>query len=293
MKIGVSAFAWTSDFGAPHLELLPGLRELGLQGVEVPMFDPGTLPVGGVRNACERNGLTCTVCALLPKQYNPISPEREARLGALRHLQQCIEATAAMGAHLLGGPLFAPIGYLPEHRPTEDEWSWATEVFQSLGDSLAANDVTLSIEPVNRSETFFLRTAAEASRLCELIVNPRIGVTIDTFHANIEERDIAGAIRSLGRHLKHIHASENDRGPLGRGHVPFLEIVNTLEEIKFDGFVMIEGFGYSPPEKNAPGYLWACPDVSPEAFVTESLRFLKEISPGTEAWLPSTVVGER
>jgi D-psicose/D-tagatose/L-ribulose 3-epimerase len=69
-----------------------------------------------------------------------------------------------------------------------------------------------------------------------------------------------------------------DRGPLGRGHVPFLEIVNTLRDLRFDGFVMIEGFGYSPWEKNAPGYLWAYPDVSPETFVSESVQFLKGIS---------------
>lgn len=279
MKVGVSAFAWTSDFGVSHLELLPRIRGLGLQGVEVPMFDPGALRVSSIRDACDRNGLTCTVCAILPKQYNPISPEREVRLKAIQHLKRCIETTAAMGAKLLGGPLFAPIGYLPEHRPTKEEWSWATEAFQSLGDDLNTYDLTLSIEPVNRSETFFLRTAKEAIRLCEAIGNPRIGVTIDTFHANIEECSITGAIRSLGSHLKHVHASENDRGPLGRGHVPFLEIFKTLQDLQFDGFVVIEGFGYTQREKNAPGYLWADPDVSPEAFVSESAQFLKRISP--------------
>ena len=283
MKFGISAFAWTSEFGVSHLELLPVIRKLGLQGVEIPMFDPGALQVASIRSACERNGLTCTVCAILPKEYNPISPEREVRLRAIQHLKRCIGATAAMGAKLLGGPLFAPIGYLPEHRPTKDEWSWAAEAFQSLGDDLSAHDLTLSIEPVNRSETFFLRTAEEGSRLCELIGNPRIGVTVDTFHANIEERSIIGAIRQLGHRLKHIHASENDRGPLGRGHIPFLEIVNTLQDLRFDGFVMIEGFGYSPREKNAPGYLWANPEISPETFILESVRFLKEISPMTES----------
>lgn len=283
MKVGVSAFAWTSDFGVSHLELLPVIRELGLQGVEIPMVDPGALPVGSIRGACERNGLACTVCAILPKEVNPISPEREARLRAIQHLKRCIEAAAAMGAKLLGGPLFAPIGYLPQHRPTKDEWSWAVEVFQSLGDDLSAYDLTLSIEPVNRSETFFLRTVEEGSRLCELVGNPRLGVTVDTFHANIEERSIMGAIRRLGHRLKHIHASENDRGPLGRGHIPFLEIVNTLQDLRFDGFVMIEGFGYSRREKNAPGYLWAYPEVSPETFVAESARFLAQLSLTTDS----------
>ena len=132
---------------------------------------------------------------------------------------------------------------------------------------------------MNRSETFFVRTADEAARLCDLIGDPHIGVTIDTFHANIEERSICGAIRSLGPNLSHIHASENDRGPLGRGHMPFAEIISTLKEMHYEGYVMIEGFGYRADEKESPGYLWADPNVSPEKLASESFRYLTDLMP--------------
>jgi D-psicose/D-tagatose/L-ribulose 3-epimerase len=277
MKIGVSAFAWTSNFESSHLELLPELKASGLDGLEIPMFDPEKLPINGIRRAFEENELDCTVCAILPPGINPISPEREIRNRSVAHLKRCIDAASAMGARLLGGPLFAPIGYLPGHRPTKDEWSWAVEVFQNLGEALALTDLTLSIEPVNRSETFFLRTAEEGVQFCELVGDPHVGVTIDTFHANIEERSIAAAIRSLGAHLRHIHASENDRGPLGRGHVPFNEIMMTLKDVGYQGYVMIEGFGYQAEEKESPGYLWAYQDVSPERLTSESFQHLKSL----------------
>ena len=182
-----------------------------------------------------------------------------------------------MGAKLLGGPLFAPIGYLPKHRPSKTEWSWAAEAFQALREVLDKHDMTLSIEPVNRSETIFLRTATDAQRLCESIGNPRIGVTIDTFHANIEERHIQDAIRSLGTNLKHVHASENDRGPLGSGHVPFKQIISTLKEMGYTGYLMIEGFGYKPKEKNAPGKLRAHKEVSPEDLASNGAQFLAQL----------------
>jgi D-psicose/D-tagatose/L-ribulose 3-epimerase len=182
-----------------------------------------------------------------------------------------------MGATLLGGPIFAPIGYLPNHRPSEDECSWAVEVFQAIGSVVRATNMQISIEPANRSETFFLRTAQEAARLCDRIGDPNIGVTLDTFHANIEERSISGAIRSLGPNLRHVHASENDRGPLGRGHIPFSEIVSALEEIRYDGYVMIEGFGYRADEREGPGYLWADLDVSPEKLASDSYLYLKDL----------------
>jgi D-psicose/D-tagatose/L-ribulose 3-epimerase len=277
MKIGISAFAWTAQFGRSHLSLLPEIKKIGLDAVEVPMFDPIALPISDIREAFVAHALECTVCAILPKPFNPISPHSETRKRAIEHLVRCVEASAAMGAKVMGGPLFAPIGYLPRHRPTRAEWTWAIEAFEALEDILEANDMTLSIEPVNRSETFFLRTAAEAKQLCESIGNPRIGVTIDTFHANIEELSIPDAVRLLGPHLKHVHASENDRGPLGRGHVPFVEIVSTLKEVGYSGYLMIEGFGYAPKEKSAPGKLWAQREVSPEYLASNGLQFLAKL----------------
>jgi D-psicose/D-tagatose/L-ribulose 3-epimerase len=277
MKFGISAFAWTAQFERSHLQILPSIKAMGLSAVEIPMLDPAVLPARNIRAAFEENGLDCTVCAILPKVINPISPNSATRQKAIAHLTRCVEVAAAMGAKLLGGPLFAPIGYLPKHRPTRSEWMWAVECFQALSSVLGENDMVLSIEPVNRSETFFLRTAADAKHFCEQIGNPRIGVTIDTFHANIEERNIADAILSLGAHLRHVHASENDRGPLGRGHVPFPEILSALKTNSFQGCLMIEGFGYSPNEKSAPGWLWASTDITPESFAIESAEYLNGI----------------
>lgn len=277
MKIGISAFAWTARFEHSHLDLLPLVKSMGLSAVEVPMFDPADLPAESIRAGFESQGLDCTVCAILPERFNPISPDAQAREEAVLHLTRCIRTAAAMGCKLLCGPLFSPIGYLPDHRPRPQEWSWAIESFRALAGVLDEHDINLAIEPVNRSETFFLRTGSQAKRLCEEIGNPRIGITIDTFHANVEEQNTPDAIRSLGPHIRHIHASENDRGPLGRGHVPFSEIVSALKAIGYDGYLMIEGFGYDPKEKNAPGALWASTDVSPEALASESHRYLSKL----------------
>jgi len=156
MKIGVSAFAWTTKLQHKHLGLLPQLREHGFDGFEIPMFDPADIAALELRRAFEADKLECTVCAILPDGINPISPDAAVRKRSLAHLHRCIETAAEAGAHLIGGPLFAPIGYLPGRRRTEDEWSWAVECFQALGDALDSNAMTLAIEPVNRSESFFL-----------------------------------------------------------------------------------------------------------------------------------------
>ncbi len=277
MKLGVSAFAWTAKFEQTHLRLIPLVKQMGFSGFEIAMFDPADLAIADIRRAFEASDLECTICAILPPGINPISPDAATRKKSIQHLVRCVETAAALGARLLGGPLYAPIGYLPEHRPTRDEWAWAVEAFQSIGDVLDSCRLTLSIEPVNRSETFFLRTAKEAASLCLAVGHTRVGVTIDTFHANIEERNIADAVSALGGHLKHLHASENDRGLLGKGHVDFPAIITALRKNGYDGYLMVEGFGFSPQETSGPGVLWADTSVSPEDLALHGAEFLTKL----------------
>ena len=277
MKIGVSAFAWTTQLNQTHLNLFPSLRERGIEGFEIPMFDPAILNRKALRQAFEANDLECTVCAILPAGINPISADAAERKRALTHLVHCLETAAEIGAHRVGGPLYAPIGYLPGRRRTQEEWKWAVECFQALGDVLDANDITLGIEPVNRSETFFLNTTAEASAFCDEVADARVGILIDTFHANIEEKNLAAAVRSAGTRLKHVHASENDRGLLGSGHVDFASIVTALNEIEYNGYLMIEGFGYSPTEKNSLGALWGDLNVTPEDIAFQGASYLRDL----------------
>jgi D-psicose/D-tagatose/L-ribulose 3-epimerase len=241
------------------------------------MFEPRKISASSLRRAIEENGLECTVCAILPAGINPISTDASVRDKSFSHLVECVEKAAELNAKLLGGPLFAPIGYLPGRRRNQDDWNWAVEAFQRLGDALDANGMNLSVEPVNRSETFFLRTAKEAKAFCDDIDHQRIGITLDTFHANIEEKDISDAILSLGSSLKHVHASENDRGLLGSGHVNFPAIIMALHGVEYDGYLMIEGFGYSPDEPNAPGSLWGDPRVSPEDIAFAGAAYLTNL----------------
>jgi D-psicose/D-tagatose/L-ribulose 3-epimerase len=277
MKIGVSAFAWTTQLNPTHLKLFPSLREHGIEGFEIPMFDPADLDTKALRQAFAASDLECTVCAILPAGINPIGGDAMERKRATAHLERCIEVAAETGAHRIGGPVYAPIGYLPGRRRTPDEWRWAVECIQGLGDVLHRNDMSLAIEPVNRSETFFMNSAFEASAFCDAVAHPRVGVLIDTFHANIEEKNIAAAVRSAGPRLAHLHASENDRGLLGSGHVDFPAIVAALKDIRYDGYLMIEGFGYSAAEKNSLGALWGDLNVTPEDIAFQGATYLHSL----------------
>src|ERR1700751_4436064 len=203
MKFGVNTFIWSATFVQSHFDLLPTIKEAGFDGVEVPLLRPEGFQASGIRKAVEAHGLECNACTVLVDGLSLISDSGDIRRRTRRHLAE--GGTAEAGVVIVAGPLYSPVGYLPGRRRTSDEWKWAVEGFQSLGDTLAAHNVPFAIEPINRFETYFLNTAADAARLSEEIGHPNIGILFDTFHANIEEKNIADGYRTVGRQLKHVH----------------------------------------------------------------------------------------
>ena len=274
MKYGVNTFIWSEEFGPDSLALLPRIKEAGFDGVQVPLFRPAEFPAAQVRKAFADNELECSVCAIFIDGQSLISDDAATRENARAHIRDAVKATAEAGANFVGGPLYCPVGYLPGRRRTADEWKWAVEGYQSVGAALAAHGVTLGIEPLNRFETFFLNTAADSTALCDEIGDANVGVLLDTFHANIEEKDLGDAIRKLGRHLKHVHSCENDRGIPGSGHVQWDSLAGAVRDIGYDGWLTIESFGFVG-KLSAAVCIWRDIERSPESIAFEGIGFLK------------------
>jgi D-psicose/D-tagatose/L-ribulose 3-epimerase len=275
MKFGVNTLIWSAGFDRSNFPLLPSLKEAGFDGVEVPMFRPTEFAASEVRKATEANGLECNICTVLVDGLSLISTDANIRHKTRLRLQDVIKAAADTGAGIVAGPVYSPVGYLPGRRRTADEWKWAVEGFQSIGETLAANGVTLAIEPLNRFETYFLNTAADAAMLAEEIGHPNIGILFDTFHANIEEKDISAGYRTVGRHLKHVHTCENDRGIPGSGHVEWNEVFKALRDLKYDGWLTIESFGFALGDVSAAASIWRDIEGTPESIAFEGVQFLK------------------
>ncbi len=276
MKFGVHTFIWTASYSPADEDILPAIREYGYDGVEIPLFEPAEFQAATIRRGLEQAGLECTVSAVLMPGQSLLSDDGGVRRATRTHLENCIKAAAEVGSSLLAGPLYSPVGYLPGRRRTQDEWKWAVEACQALGPVLAANQVTIALEPLNRFETYFLNTAADGVALVEEVNHPRVGLLMDTFHANIEEKDVAGAFRAAGRWLKHVHTCENDRGTPGSGHVDWTGVFGALRDIGYDGWLTIESFGFAVGGISAAASIWR--DLAPTAdsIAADGIRFLKK-----------------
>jgi D-psicose/D-tagatose/L-ribulose 3-epimerase len=275
MKLGVNTFIWTSEFTPAHLDLLPRIKAAGFDGVELPVAQPAAFRTADVRRALEANGLACTVCSVILKEFNLVGADGDVRRRTQQHIRDVVTVAADLGATLVDGPLYAPVGYLPGRRRTDDEWQRAIEGYQAITPALDASGVTLAIEPLNRFETFFLNTAADAAALCEAVGHDRVGVAFDTFHANIEEKSIPEACRSVGRHLKHVQVSENDRGTPGSGHVDWNGLFSVLTEMHYDAWLTIESFGPNLGEFSSAVCIWRDIEPSAESIAFDGLTFLR------------------
>ena len=275
MKFGVNTFIWSAGIDRELLNLLPSIREHGFDGVELPLIRPSSVPVAEIRRSLAANQLECTFCSVLPQELSVISDDADVRRNTRAHLEDCVRVAAEAGAKIIAGPLYSPVGFLPGRRRTEAEWSRAVECYHSLGDTLRSNEITIALEPLNRFETYFLNIADDAAQLAAAIGHPNVGILFDTFHANIEEKDVAAALRSVAPHLKHLHACENDRGIPGSGHTDWRGVFSTLRELRYDGWVTIESFGFTLGDLSAAASIWR--DLAPraESIAFEGVKFLK------------------
>ena len=277
MKYAANTLLWTASFDGSHLGLLDQISSWGFDGVEIARFSFDDFPAAEVRRAVQDSGLECTFCSALTADLNLVSDDAVTRRRAAEFLRRGIACTAEIGAEIFVGPFCAPVGYLPGRRRNQDEWKWAVDELQALGPVLNAHGVTLAIEPLNRFETYFLNTAEDGLRLVSDVNHPKIGILCDTFHANIEEKSVAGAYRLLGSQLKHVHACENDRGTPGSGHVEWREVMEALLEIQYEGWIAIESFASAVKEIAAATCIWRDLAPSSEALARDGIRFLKSL----------------
>ncbi|MBN2451049.1 MAG: sugar phosphate isomerase/epimerase [Lentisphaeria bacterium] len=275
LRFGLNLLIYTAAFSKKDLDLIARAADLGYDGVEVLFGDLDVLDPEATRAALEAAGMDLTACAVMTEDANPCSPDPAVRRAAAARLRRIVDMTVAMGGKLVAGPLYAPVRCLTGRARTDDEWRWCRDILAAAAAHAHERGVTLAIEPLNRFETYVLTTVAEAVRMCREVDSPALKVQVDTFHANIEEKDIAESLRLAGPWLGHVHACENDRGVLGTGHIPWEAVFAVLRQVDYCGWVTIESFATGIVDLCAAACIWRPIYESADALAHDGLAFLK------------------
>jgi len=148
----------------------------------------------------------------------------------------------------MAGAVMAGVNYSSWPRkllPGDDKQVLTDRAVEGVREAIkAAEDcgVLFCVEVVNRFEQFIMNTAAEGIAFAERVGSPNCKIHLDTFHMNIEEDSIGGAIVEAGAWLGHFHLGEPNRRPPGRGRMPWPEIFGALREIDYKDAVVMEPF---------------------------------------------------
>ncbi len=164
----------------------------------------------------------------------------------------------------------------PGAGPTSDEWKWGVESMRAVAEHAGNSGVMLGLEALNRFECYLLNTHADAARFVREVDHPHCRMMYDTFHANIEEKSITGALEACRDVLAHVHISENDRSTPGQGGVNWDETFTALQQIGYDGWLVVEAFGLALPEIAAATKIWRRMYESEEQLARDALAFMKE-----------------
>ncbi len=276
MKVGMNLLLWTAFVTEEHFPILEKIKKTGYDGVEIPLFDGDAEHYKKIKKELDNLGLGCTAVTVVNAETNPISPDASIRKAALDRIKWALDMTSVMGGDLLAGPYHSALGVFSGQPPTADERKRAVEVLTQAADHAQKVKVKIAIEYLNRFECYFLTNAMDAKNLVREINHPYFGTMYDTFHANIEEKNISHAIASMEDTYVHVHISENDRGTPGSGHVHWDETFKALRKAKYDGWLTIEAFGRALPDLAAATKIWRDMFPSPEDVYGNGFKFIKE-----------------
>jgi D-psicose/D-tagatose/L-ribulose 3-epimerase len=277
MRFGMNLLLWTAHTTAEHFPLFAKLKQAGFDGVEMPLFQGDEAHYKKIGQELKNLGLACTTVTCCSAEANPVSPDPAVRKKASAHHKWALEMSAACGSTILAGPYHSALGVFTGSGPTDDEKKRAVEVLRVAAEEAKKNHVMLAVEYLNRFECYLLTTAVDARTLVKQVNHPNFRMMYDTFHANIEEKDITQAIVGAGDSIIHVHISENDRGTPGTGHVHWAETFRALKQIKYDGWMTIESFGRSLPDLAAATKIWRDLFPSAEEVYTKGIKFMKEM----------------
>lgn len=278
MKYGVNTMVWTTRVSETHEALLARIKEWGFDGVELFVSTQEPASPSAVRQMLDRLGLERNACCVLPREANIVSSRAAVRARGIEHLKRYIEVTAQLGGRLICGPIYAALGVITRRRRTQREWDRAVEALQEAARYAQQYEIKLCLEPLNRFETYFLNTLDDAARLVHSIAQPNVGIHFDTFHANIEERHPAEAVRAVAKDLAHVHISENDRGTPGTGHVDWRGVMMALKDIGYDGWLTIESFAQPEPDLAAAAAIWRDLAPSGDELARSGLQFIQSLA---------------
>ena len=262
----------TLVFAGEDIELgIARLAKFGYDGVDF-VGEPEQQDAKRIKSLLEQYEIEASsICAIFSEERDFVSANPEIRKQAIQYVKDCVDFAEAIGAKAISVQASACMK-IDAQASEEEEWNWAVEGIREAGLYAQEKNIRLTLEAWNRYETYLLNRVEQALQMVNDIDLPNVGVMADTFHMNIEEVDMADAIRKVGEKLFYVHIADSNRAAPGRGHIDFDPIARALRDIGYCGWVSME---LLPAAANP--FSGKRQEEFYDQYSEESIAFLKEL----------------
>ena len=280
MQFGVSTFLWASPFTSSSFDLVYKIKEMGFDIIEVAVEKQELIDWVKLKEIVKETGLNVTISGAFGLERDISSDDPNIRAKGLKYITDCIDIAQNMGSPIFGGPVYSAVGktrFISEDQKKRER-AWCIENLIKVSKFAEDRGIIVGVEPLNRFETDMVNTADQAISLVKEVDHPNIKIQLDTFHCNIEEKNIPDTIRKVGKDLLcHVQGNESDRGTPGTGNVDWIGIKEALTEIGYDKAIVIETFGEVSEEIAKAASIWRPLANSSDELAIEGLQFYKKL----------------
>ena len=283
MKFGTLYAYWTHEWTGDYKYFAKKVADIGFDILEISAGDLLTMSdndIDELKAISKDLGIEITSNIGPAKKYDVASSQKSIRDDGIKFLSNIMKKMDRLDSRSLVGVMYT---YWPnDFTDLDKEGAWArgVESVKQLGKVASDLGIDYCLEVVNRFETHILNTAEEGVRYCKDVDCKSVKLLLDTFHMNIEEDNLADAIRTAGSYLGHVHVGEGNRKLPGTGHLPWGEIGKALNEIGYNKGVVMEPFVTMGGKVGEDIKVWRdlSGGASPEKMdedIKKSLQFLK------------------
>ncbi|MEX2212811.1 MAG: sugar phosphate isomerase/epimerase family protein [Phycisphaeraceae bacterium] len=225
---------------------------LGYDAIEIFAPGPDTIDTNEVTKITGDLGLKVaavgTGAGWVKHKLHLTLPDKTARAKAMDFIGQMIDVGAQFKAPAIIGSMQGRWG---DSVSRDMATGWLGEALNKLGEHAKQYSQPVIYEPLNRYETNMVNTIAGGIELIRSLDTTNVKLLADLFHMNIEETNIAAALREGKGHIGHVHFVDSNRRPAGNGHMDYAPIAAALKEIDYNGYASAEAFPWPDPDAAA------------------------------------------
>ncbi|ASO21315.1 D-psicose/D-tagatose/L-ribulose 3-epimerase [Actinoalloteichus hoggarensis] len=277
--IGVNTWVWESPLSDAALSrLVPRIAGWGFDAVELPVEQRDDIDVGRAAELLDEHGLTtAAVCAVTSTGRNLVAAPDEQIVATQDYLRHCVDVAVRLGSTVVGGPLYSEVGRTWRMDAAERDAVYRRfrESLAPIADYAGERGVRLAVEPLNRYETSVLNTVEQALTAVAELPSASVGLMLDTYHLNIEERDLVAPILAAGDRVAHVQVCANDRGTPGADHLDWPGFLGALRTVGYRGALCIESFTAHNDAIAVAASVWRPLAAAQDDIAVDGLAFLR------------------